>query len=251
MKLSTKILLSLLATFVVAVIVSVVMMRNLVLSLDFSSAEHEYVMVIESNNPDNLPECKVRLVTTCNKCDSLVVNFDNVHPQVSAMLRNDSIIVVIDSAFVVAGEEEILCVTLPDNVGIELHNPYPQVDMELLDCNFAYLLYNSPSDLKMNNNNISALFCTDSSVPRHVALLSSNVDAFKLNGNGTNLSIDHSNICAAVIEGVCDAISISDSNVGACSWSSENDSKAQCVNSVVNASIDEGLIDITYDGETF
>lgn len=251
MKLSTKILLSMLGLFLIAAVVSVIVLGKKI-TISFNGAEHEYTMVIESNSTDSLPECQVRLVTPFDsESDSLVVNFDNVHPQVSALVRNDSIFVVIDSAFVSLNSTELLCVELPPNVGIELHNAYPQIDVVLDKCDLAYMLYDSPSDFAAHGNNIGALLCAESDSPRDVLLDYCNVGSFKLYGNATNLLIGSSNIGAAVVGGICNSISIFNSSIGACSWSRENDRMAQCYNSVVSASIDEGLIDITYEGEEF
>ena len=211
-------------------------------------AEHTYKMYISSPCSDSIPECYMNVTTYSGKIDTIEpVNFIDPIAGVQAVMRGDSIIVVLDNVNLFVGDGLFLTVELPKNTRLYIDNSVPTAQVRTHNVDLSAVRCNSRSNFSAYNSQIGAFMSVDTLSPKTLHLLNSNVGAVKINGDKATLCIDNSNIGAMLVSGTCDSIAFSFSNIGVCSWNEACASKADITDCVITSTVDEGIVTITMD----
>lgn len=245
MKRSSIILLSLLSVIIVTAVVCIMMIRNKIPYISYPSPSHYYTMVITSADSSIVDNCNIKVITSDEECDSLVVNYINRSEAVSTICRNDTVFVVIDNTMLIAGPSQILCIELPENIALRVSCDQPNVDLLFDECDMGALWYDIQGDIEADDCSIGAVANNGNEANNRMTFRECNIGALKLFGYNTDLFIDDSNIGAFMAEEDFSSIEILDSSIGACSWSQRNHNIARCSNSIISSSIPEGSVNIT------
>lgn len=213
-----------------------------------AEAEHVYKMYISSPCSDSIPECYMNVTTYSGKVDTLhPANFIDPVAGVQAVMRGDSIIVVLDNLNLFVGDGLFLTVELPKNVRLFIDNSVPTAHIHTHNVVLSALNYNSRSSLMAVNSQIGALISIDTLTPKTLQMFNSNIGAMQLNGDKASLDISNSNIGAIVVSGTCESIAFDNSNIGVCSWNQACAEKAVIRDCKISTTVDEGIVAITID----
>lgn len=261
MKRSTIFFIILLVILVVSPIVYIVLVAKDVVELrdwvveEFQSnddnEELSYKMRITSLNDTFVPDCYMNITTY----DGMVVdtlqsvNFVVPADGVTAVLRNDSIIVVLDNVNATVFDGLCLTVELPKNSRLEITNNVPTVDIRMHDAELSTLEVASLSSLDIKDSNIGAFVSVDKTSDKILNIADTNVGAMKINGDNMTFAMKDSNVGALTIAGVCDAIKMNDSKVGVCSWNNACNQLADISDCVITSRVEEDVLDISIDND--
>lgn len=255
MKRSTIFLIVILVTLVVAPIIYIgLVAKDVKKFTDWMQTEFlvdndeafSYKMKITSLDGAAVPDCYMNITTY----DGMVVdtlqsvNFVVPADGVTAVLRNDSIVVVLNKVDATVFDGLCLTIELPKNSSLKIENSVPTVDIRLHDADLSTLNIASLSDLSLDDTNIGVLVSIDTTTDKNVNLKDTNIGAMKVNGDNMALTITDGNIGALTVAGTCKAIKMYDSNIGVCSWNKACDEMAVVEDCVITRSVDDGLVKI-------
>ncbi|MBQ2979771.1 MAG: hypothetical protein IJE18_06660 [Bacteroidaceae bacterium] len=232
MKRSTIFLIVALAVIIIAPIIYIsIAIRSIPSSLkdwvietiedaDFENENlYNYKMLITATDATSVPDCYISITTYEGAVDSMrSVHFIDPSDGVSAVLRGDSILVMLDKVDALVGEGLCLTIELPRSSDLKIYNDVPTADVRLQHASVGAMLVSSLSDLLVSDSNLGVLSGSDCIVSKKLDIENSNVGAMKINGDNLALRVDDSNVGAMDIMGTCSAIELSDSNFGVCSW---------------------------------
>lgn len=262
MKRSTIFLIIILVTMIIAPIVYIGLVAKDVIKfkdwvveeLNINNDDNSalsYKMRITSLDGSAVPECYMNITTyegvvvdTLNS-----VNFVVPADGVTAILRNDSIIVVLDKVDATVFDGLCLTVEIPENSRLKIENSVSSVDIHFHDADLSAVKMASLSDLIVDDSNWGAFVSTDSTTEKGMRFLDSNVGAMKIAGENVALTIQESNMGALTISGTCRSIKLSGSNLGVCSWNRACDTMADIDDCVITTQINEGQVNVTIDDD--
>lgn len=263
MKRSTIFLIVALAVIIIAPIIYIsIAIRNIPSSFkdwvietiedaDFESENlYNYKMLITATDATAIPDCYVSVTTYEGAVDSMrSVHFIDPADGVSAVLRGDSIIVMLDKIDSLVGEGLCLTVELPRSSDLKIYNDVPNADVRLQYASVGAMLVSSLSDFSVSDSNVGVLSGSDCIVSKRLDIENSNVGAMKINGDNLSLRVDDSNVGAMDIMGTCSAIELSDSNFGVCSWNDACRDMAVIKDCTITSHTHAGAVTIKTDDE--
>ncbi len=258
MKRSTILLIVLMSVLVIAPVIYISLVAKDVMTLkewmeneltfDVNSEDMlAYKMKITSPDATDIPDCYINVTTY----DGMVVdtlqsvNFVIPADGVTAVLRNDSIIVVLDKVNATVFDGLCLTIELPANSQLDVINQVPAVDLRFHDADLGTLVVNSESDIDMKDSNIGAMTYayTDVTAGKAMSLSDVNIGALSMKGDNLALTIYDSNVGSLGVSGTCRAIKLADSNVGCCSWNDACNSIALIEDCIIATKVQEGELD--------
>ena len=259
MKRSTILLIVLMSALVIAPIIyislvakDVMAIKDLVtngMNINVNTEEQlAYKMKITSLDTTDIPECYIN-VTTYNGVvvDTLEsVNFVIPADGVTAVLRNDSIIVVLDKVNATVFDGLCLTIELPANSQLDVENQVPAVDLRFHDADLSTLVVNTDSDLDMKDTNVGAMYYvyTDKTIGKSLRVSDTNIGAISMKGDNVALTVEDSNMGALGVSETCRTIELFDSNIGCCSWNEACNSKAVIEDCIITTEVLEGELDV-------
>lgn len=255
MKRSTKLIIVVLAIVILLPVIFIGIMATKLPSIgdvvnkvlkSTGNVEYTYNMKITSPDGTTVPDCYLLITTYSGTVDSLSsVNFVDPAMGVDAVLKGDSILLVLNNVTDLTADGLCLTVEIPENAKIQIENSVPTTDVRVISADIAAIKFLSLGSFFAEGTSLGAFLSSDTTYTSELKFENSNVGALKLNGANNSLVITGSNVGAITIAGTCNAIEMSDSNIGVCSWNKANSTMAKINNSSIVTNVSEDVVDIT------